>query len=103
MKTSESGDLHFSGDFENGPRKNARVKSKNDLKRLHEFKIHKSWPWYSRERLVEVYGHHFVKADMHFFLTLSSAMLHRHSDAIPIIGHGTTYHTCKLTSAHFMG
>ena len=31
-------------------------------KRIHEFKIHKSWPWYSQERLVEVSDHHFVKA-----------------------------------------
>ena len=63
--TSESGDL--SGDFENGARKNARVNNKNDLKRIHEFKIHKSWPWYSQERLVEVSDHHFVKADTRFF------------------------------------
>ena len=97
MKTSESGDL--CGDFENGARKNTRVNSKNDLKRLNEFKIHKSWPWYSQERLVEVYDHHFVKADMRFFIALSSAMLHLDSDAMPIIGRGTTYHTCKLTSA----
>ena len=31
------------------------------------FKIHKSWPWYSQERLVQVSDHHFVKADTRFF------------------------------------
>ena len=34
--------LENNEDFENGARKNTRANSKNDLKQIHEFKIHKS-------------------------------------------------------------
>ena len=97
-KTSESRDL--SGDFENGARKNAHVNSKNDLKQIHEFKYtnlglgtcRKGW----QKSLIIILSRQIC----FFFITRSSATLHLDCDAMSIVGRGTTYHTCKLTSAH---